>query len=376
MNDLDRRLVALDPAARAPYRHHDLEGLIARVTRQPARTRLGWRDFRLKVAGAVAASAAVTLGLIAAFEGAGPTLPVLALQGVASTPTPTFTSQIEAPAANATVTRFVAGPALVGATPHAATFELARPASFAKELTRVAIAFGVSRAHARHVGESWTTTSASGANVDVQSSAVPQWYYSSSSPAVAPATKSVLASDPVAPALLESTARRYLARLGAHYDLASPQIVATAVSTLVRGAPATVEEETLTATATLEGLATDQSVFFTVSRDDVVLDAGGPILNVAHTVRYPLRSPADGVAALNAADHAQAAASSVTLTAVSTTLASLRVAGGTIWLLPVYHYTAATRGRVTIRAVLALDPRYLRVATSAQGLSPGGVLTP
>ncbi len=379
MNEPDVRLRALDPAANEPYRHPDLESMIARITGRPARTRVGWRGFRLKLAGAVAASALVTVAAIVALENAVPSLPLLAVQGTAVGPSGFNEAQTAAPAAvAATLPHFAAGAALSRATSTGVVVEL-RPSAPGPVALRLAKAFDIARPSLSHRGRDWLVRGRSGANLDYQPAPVPQWYYSSSSPKVAPATESEVATGVPSHATLEATVTRYLARAGLAYHFATPRFTNSTVSGLSGTSPTTTDEETLTAVVTIDGVATDQTLTFTVDRHDVVLYAAGPVLAVQATYRYPLRAPAGGVTALNRARHAPGGASvSVTLTSVRTSLRAFRLVGGTTWLLPVYRYRAAGGGApLTPPAeVLAVAPRYVSIASSASGVSARGVLEP
>lgn len=377
MNGPDTRLAALDPAASDPYRHPDLESMINRITSRPATTRPGWHDFRLKVAAAVAASALVTVGAIAALEGGVASLPLLAVQGTAVGPSSFMTAQAAPAAVAPAVARFVAGPRLSRAPSTGVAVEIRSPAPRSTAL-RLATAFGIAPTSTRHHGTYWLVRGRSGASLDYQEASVPQWYYSSSSPTIAPATYSDVATGVPRHRALEATVTRYLARLGFTYRVTAPRFADMTVAGVSGTTPTMTDEETMTATVVVDGVATDQTVTFTVDRRDSVLYAAGPDLGIEARYAYPLRSPADGVAALNSARHATGDRTAVTLVAATTSLRAFRLSGHATWLLPVYGYRAATARRpsVVVASVLAVDPAYLRIARSANGLTGDGALEP
>jgi hypothetical protein len=376
VNEPDTRLAALDPAASEPYRHPDLESMINRITSRPAKAHLGWRDFRLKVAAAAATSALVTVGAIAALEGGVASPPLLAVQGTASGPL-SFNAAQAAPAAVApTAARFVAGPRLSHAASTGVALEIRSTAPRATAI-RLATDFGILPSSTRHQGADWLVRGRSGASLDYQQASVPQWYYSSSSPKVAPATESDVATGVPRHAALEATVTRYLTRLGFTYYVSAPRFADTTVSGTSGTTATTPDEETITGTVTLDGAVTDQTVTFTVNRHDAVLYATGPDVTVRARYAYPLRSPVDGVAALNTARHATSSRTTVTLVGVTTSWRAFRLGGGATWLLPVYGYRVTTgRHPPVVASVLAVDPTYFRIAHSASGLSSDGALEP
>ena len=71
MNEFEDRLRAADPAAASSYEHPDANAMISRImTRRPAARRHVLRSFQLRMAGSVAVAAALTVGGIAALDGA------------------------------------------------------------------------------------------------------------------------------------------------------------------------------------------------------------------------------------------------------------------------------------------------------------------
>ncbi len=75
MTDFEDRLRAADPAATSSYQHPDANAMISRImTRAPRARRHVLRSFQIRMAGSVALAAALTVGGIAALDGASPSL--------------------------------------------------------------------------------------------------------------------------------------------------------------------------------------------------------------------------------------------------------------------------------------------------------------
>ena len=71
MSDFDERLRAADPAAGMSYQHPNVDMMISRIeARAPLARRNVLRSFQLKMAGAATMAAVLTVGGIAALEGA------------------------------------------------------------------------------------------------------------------------------------------------------------------------------------------------------------------------------------------------------------------------------------------------------------------
>jgi hypothetical protein len=80
MTDFEERLRAADPAATSSYVHPDANAMISRImARAPRARRHVLRSFQLRMAGSVALAAALSVGGIAALDGASPSLAVFAL---------------------------------------------------------------------------------------------------------------------------------------------------------------------------------------------------------------------------------------------------------------------------------------------------------
>ena len=390
MSDFDDRLAALDPAAGRTYQHPDLEGLITRITTAPlAPRRSVWRNFELKVAWTLIAGSVVAAGAVAIFQSA-PSLATLALRSTASSHS---FAAVNVPATSPMQLYerldFTAGPGL-SPTPTTPSYALTIPADPASEAARVAAVFGLTGTPTNSNGD-WTVTGASGAALDYQTAGLPQWYYSSSTPAIAPATQSATATGPVpSPSTITADAQRYLTLLGYTYQLGSPTFSSSTQSTTAANGTTQVTQslESVSFSVMVNGVATDQTVSFSVDSHNDVAYASGPALSVGPPVDYPLQSPESGVAALNAAQASKSPASSsttpaprlvdVTLTADSVSLATYQLTNGAYWFLPVYTYsgviTQVTGPSSGTWRELAIQPSYVKAGAPSPGaITSGGV---
>jgi hypothetical protein len=287
------------------------------------------------------------------------------------------------------------------------------PRDGALEASRVAAVFGVSGTpvNTNGDGSDWTVSDPSGASLDYENTGVPQWYYSSTSPAVAPATASDSASVPVpSDATLAGDVDRYLTALGFGYSVASPDFGTSTISdTNASGGPVSVSTADVTYDVVVNGVTTDQSVNFSVNANNQVLNASGPALRVGPAANYPLQSPLAGVAALNAAQRAKYASTarpptsaagtssgsssggsssgtsaaspplvSASLTSDTISLATYQLASGALWFLPVYNYAGdvtSANGVVSSGtwSELAVDPSYVHVGASGSVVSPSQI---
>jgi len=403
VSEFDSRLAALDPVAGQAYEHSNLEDLIARVTATPrAPKRRVWRNVELKVAATLIAGSIAAAGAVAIFQSA-PGLAVLALKSSAANHN--FASA-NLPASSAVQfyerLDFTAGPGITS-TPTTPSYKLSFPANPASESTRVAAVFGVAGTPVNTSGD-WTVTGASGAALDYQTAGVPQWYYSSSTPAVAPATESASATGPVpSPAIVAADATRYLSLLGYGYGVGSPKFSSSTSSTTAANGTTQVTQSTedVTYQVVVGGVATDQTVTFSVDSHNVVVYASGPAFSVGAVVNYPLQSPVEGAAALNAtqaslfaAGNAKASSAvgssttttlapppvvDVTLNSDSVALATYQLTDGTFWFLPVSTYIgmiASTTGPTSgTWSELAIEPTYVQVGARAPGAITSGGLS-
>jgi hypothetical protein len=423
MGNIEDRLRAADPVAGRPYSHPDLDAMVSRIT-TPSTARLDpqWRLFKMRMASAVAFASLVTLGAVVTLQGAGPSLPILAF-GAASTAAPS--------AANSTMMinekfQFTAGPNLSSAPSLGAAYRLQLPRDSAGEVSRLASIFHVSGAP-RNVGgdrTDWIVTDPAGDTLEYETyDGVPDWYYTSaSSMASSPATggptisgaSGLAAGDgaggPVpAHSTLENDVERYLAKLNYGYSLAHPTFSTEAASSDSDSTTTTSDEETVSYVVVVNGAPTNQSAQFTVDSSNGVVNASGPAFGVGSGTNYPLQSPVDGVAMLNAQQAQQFGAVTdtvkqegtngggyvgapgsmpptttgtsspplvtVSLVGVTLTLATYRLHDGSAWLIPVYSYTgtaASDHGGSYSGdwSTVAIDPTYVHLDTTSTGTSP------
>jgi hypothetical protein len=389
MGDVEDRLAALDPAAGQPYQHRNLDALISRITAEPRQaTRRLWHNIELKIAGTLVVGSLVAAGTIALVQGVAPSLPALALQNVAGTK---FAVAAEAPKAGPMQPyaeyHFNADD-LSTNTPASPSYRLAIPANAAHEAAIIASVFGVagSPVNTNGDGSDWTVNGAAGAALDYENTGVPQWYYSSTSPAIAPATAS---STPVNPlpseAVVAADAQRYLAEIGFSYTIASPNFSTSTTSSVAANGTSQVTSSTedVAYSVVVGGVETDQTVSFSVGQNNVLAYASGPAFDVGTSAAYPLESPVAGVAQLNAAQKAKFASAAtstaaappvidVTLSDDTISFQTYELTDGTWWLLPVYHYQGAFTGTTGAASTgtweqLAIDPSYVQVNNNAAG---------
>jgi hypothetical protein len=389
MSDINDRLAALDPAALDPYHARDLDRMISRIVASSpsgAARSTWWQRVQVRIAGTLILGTAIGVSTLAAVQG-GPSLTALAIQANVKSDPGVFAS---ANAVEIQETKFAPTPSLtssnsarLSSTP---SFELSTPKDGAREAVRLASAFHLVGT-LQHHGHDWTVGSSSGASFDYQtSSAPPQWYYSSSTPKIAPATasSSVYVTMP-RHATLAKDARRYLRRLGFNYSVVSPVYTESSVSTTnSKGAPRLQGQEQVTFRVAVHGIKTDQLVIFSVDAHNAVIYAQGPAFKVKSGTNYPLEGPLGGVNSLNALERrafprpslgASAAGPALLhakLASVSISLATFRLKNGTTWLLPLYTYSGstATNNKATTRtwSEIAIAPSYVK-------LSPSGALS-
>ncbi len=394
MGDFDDRLAALDPAAGQPYQHRNLDALISKITAEPRHTpRRLWRNIELKVAGTLIAGSLVAAATVALVQGAAPTLPTLALASVKGAQ---FSVSAEAPAAGPLqpyAEYNFSGDALSTNAPSSLSYRLSLPRDGAKEASHIASVFGVegSARSSSSAHSDWMVKSATGSALDYENSGVPQWYYSSTSPAIAPATKS---STPVNPlpsqATVAADVQRYLALLGFDYGVASPNFsTSTTSSVAINGSSqVTSSTEDVTYTVIIGGLSTDQTVSFSVGQDNVLAYASGPAFDVGPSYRYPLEAPVAGVAQLNAAQKAEFATTgggasatsgppvlNVALNSDALSLGTYELTDGSWWFLPIFHYQGTFTGTSGVASTgtwneLAIEPSYVTLNPGVASTTP------
>jgi hypothetical protein len=331
MSDFEERLRAADPAAQSSYEHPDPNAMISRIMAQAPRARRHvLRSFQLRMAGSVAVAAALTVGGIAALEGASPNLAVFALaatQHRSVAPQSTVHKTVSAGYAAALPTNngpmrvyeefdFSAGPDLSASEGSGAAYEMSLPTSAKAEDARLATIFGVSGTpvDTNSDGQDFTVTDATGDYVDYETyDTVPQWSYSVAIPS-APNTSSTT-SEGVNVAMpsqdtVNGDVQSYLGQMGYGYQVTDPQFSESNNVLTSPGQPTvTTNEEQATYGVTADGVLTDQSLQITVDQNNNLVSASGPAFSVMPGVSYPLQSPAAGVEVLEAAQQAQFASS-------------------------------------------------------------------
>ena len=404
MNEFEDRLRAADPAARSSYVHPDENAMISRImARAPRSRRHVLRSFQLRMAGSVAVAAALTVGGIAALDGASPSLAVFALAAPhsrsaigATKPGNRFGSANRAALPMMRIFEdfnFSAGPDLSTAAGTGAAYELQLPTSASAEDARIAAIFGVtgSPVDQNNDGQDFVTTDPSGNFVEYETyDAVPQWSYSVAIPQ-APNTSSTTSDGTTVQMPSQSTVngdvQNYLGQLGYNYQVTDPQFSTSNNVVTSPGQPTvTTNQEQATYSVVVDGQVTDQYFDFTVDQNNNVVSADGPAFNALPAVNYPLQSPAAGVAALEAAQQSQFAANgystgsgsgsnasgtstpptptptpaatatptttptddttTTTVPVVNVTLddetisyQTYQLTDGTVWMLPIYNYT-------------------------------------
>jgi hypothetical protein len=378
MSDINDRLAALDPAASNPYQTRNLDEMISRITATPsgAARSTWWQRVQLRIAGALILGSLVGATTFVLVDN-GASLPVLAIQNLAQhRPTAFGSSDTMQPYEEIV---FAPGASLSTSSISTSSYQLQIPASGATEAARVASIFGVSGTPL-DVSSSWTVTSPSGASIDYETAGLPQWYYSSSTPAIAPATASSSATA-VMPshATLTADAQGYLAKLAYGYDVSSPDFsTSTSSTTAQNGTQSSQSQEEVSYVVTVNGLATDQTVSFSVDSNNDLVYAQGPAFRVAPGTSYPLQSPVTGVSTLNATERAAYPASTgasaqgppivhATLSSAAVSLATYQLKDGSTWLLPLYTYSGSVSQQDGTTSSgtwseLALAPSYVHIS--------------
>lgn len=383
MSDVTDRLAALDPAGPDPYHPRNLDQMISRIVASSpsgAAHSTWWQRVQVRVAATLILGTAIGAGTLALVEG-GPTLASLAIQTTIAPHPGTFgaTNAVQ----SLERTYFIAATSLASSSSsspsRSLSFQLHIPKDSARVALRLASAFHVVGT-LHHRGSDWTVRSAAGASLDYQTSgAAPQWYYSSTTPPIAPATASS-STDVVLPshATLITDARAYLTLLGLHYSVSSPVYTESTVSTRARAAQA---EEEVSYTVNVRGVPTDQTVSFSVNAHNALLYAQGPAFEVGPGTDYPLQSPLEGVSTLNSIEHTASSGPKVgasasepatlraRLTSATISLATFQLTNGARWLLPLYTYSgrvAQSGGAPTNRtwSEIAIVPSYTRLSLS------------
>jgi hypothetical protein len=362
----------------------DLDAMISRIVATPACAQSArWQRLQARLAGGLIAATLATALALVATQGA-PSLPALAIQRSLTGPSASFATELPMNAYENL--HFSAGPKISALALSIASYKLDLPASAKAESARLAAIFGISGASKGRGDGTWTVTSTSGSVLNYDDAGVPQWYYSSTSPKVAPAEESGSVSISIAMpshAIVESDVRHVVRELGYNYALGSPSFsTATASTTTPDGAPLTVYSETASYSVIIHGTPTDQSMSFTVDPANALLYAEGPAFLVGRGVNYPLQSPLSGIAALRTAEKHSFAASAkppaakATVTSDAVSLAPYQLKSGALWLLPLYTYSGSITGAKSgaparTWSELAVEPSYVAGSSATtEGLSP------
>jgi len=321
MSDFEDRLRAADPAAAISYEHPDANAMISRIMAQAPRARRHvLRSFQLRMGGSVALAAALTVGGIAALEGAAPSFAVFSLAAAKhSAPAGFSASNTKFGTANVPGTmmriyeefNFTAGSDLSANAGTAAAYQLQLPTSASAEVARLAAIFGVTGTpvDTNSDGQDFTVTDANGNFVGYQTyGTVPQWSYSEAIPQ-APDTSSTTSDGTTVPMPSQSTVngdvQNYLSQFGYGYQVTDPQFSTSNNVTTSPGQPTvTTNQEQATYGVTVDGQTTDQYLDFTVDANNNLVSADGPAFSVMPAVDYPLQSPAAGVEVLEAQQQA------------------------------------------------------------------------
>jgi hypothetical protein len=380
MSDLNDRLAALDPAAHRPYEARNLDQMISRIVASSpsgAARSTWWQRVQLRIAATLILGTVVGAGSVALLQGGAGLAPLAIQTNVARHPGTFNTTEVP----QFEETNFVLAATLKPSSPASPSFKLSIPQHSAHEALRLASAFGVVGAVHRS-GDDWTVTGSSGASLDYQTSgAAPQWYYSSTTPKIAPATASS-SVDVAMPShtALNRDALGYLKRLGFDYAVASPVYSESTLSTTgANGAQVSLGEEEVSYTVTVHRLDTDQTVSFSVDAHNALLYAQGPAFELSSGTNYPLQTPLEGVNALNSMERSTLSSPAVgtsaggpamvhaKITSESISLATFRLRNGTSWLLPLYTYSGSVAQKGGPPAAgtwseIAIQPSYVRLS--------------
>jgi hypothetical protein len=386
MSDVYDRLAALDPAAGDPYRARNLDDMISRViasSPSSAARSTWWQKVQLRIAGTLILGTLVGAGTVAIVAG-GPSFAPLAIQAHVAPHPGAFAAEnavqlYEETSFAPSASLQSSSSSLPSAIP---SFKLSVPKDIVGETAHLASVFRVT-GPVRHHGDDWTVKSPSGASFDYQtSSAAPQWYYSSTTPKVAPATASSFV-DVVMPshATLDRDVHGSLARLGFNYSVTRPVYSESTVSSIdAKGAPRSQSQEGVMYEVSVGGVLTDQTVNFVVDPHNTLVYAQGPAFDVSAGTDYPLQSVVAGVNTLNSIERTDAASPAVgasaarpgivraKITSASISLATFRLKDGTSWLLPLYTYSgrATKNGHGATAATwseIAVEPSYVQLSS-------------
>ena len=346
MTDFEERLRAADPAATSSYVHPDANAMISRImARAPRARRHVLRSFQLRMAGSVALAAALSVGGIAALDGASPSLAVFALAAPhsraavgAKVPGAQFsTSQVPTSGVMRIYEEFnfSAGPDLGVNAGTGAAYELTLPVSASAEAARLAGIFGVSGTPVdqNNDGQDFLVTDPSGDTVEYETyGTVPQWSYSVAIPQTAGTSSTTSDGTTVAmpsDSTVNGDVANYLGQLGYNYQVTDPQFSTSNNVVTSPGQPTvTTNEKEATYSVTVDGQVTDQYLDITVDQNNNLVSMDGPAFSAMPAVNYPLQSPAAGVGVLEAAQQSYFAANGASASGSSTTGVGAGSSGG------------------------------------------------
>ena len=381
------------------------------------------------MAGSVAIAAALTVGGIAALEGAAPSFAVFSLAAAKHSPPAGFSAsntKLGATYSPGMMMRiyeefnFTAGSDLSANAGTGAAYQLQLPTSASTEDARLAAIFGVtgSPVDQNNDGQDFTVTDANGNFVEYETyETVPQWSYSVAIPQ-APGTSSTTSDGTTVSKPSQSTVngdvQNYLSQFGYGYQVTDPQFSTSNNVTSSPGQPTvTTNEEQATYRVTVDGQTTDQYLDYTVDANNNLVSADGPAFSVMPALNYPLQSPAAGVEVLEAQQQAYFAPTAgsnsssgpspatppstssdtsntttttpsgppivdVTLDNETISYQTYQLTDGSVWMLPVYNYTGVVNNTdgssyTGTWSTIAVDPTYIQVSTSSSGgINPGG----
>lgn len=374
MNDHERdplvRLRAIDPAAGATYEHADISAMFDRVTARPRLERVSFaRGFRVRITGAVAAAALVSLGGIAIMETAVPSLSVLAIGassngGRSSFATSLPNTQIQTPSATSgpqisSDVTFVAGPGLSSVGENAPSYVLTPAGSFSALSVRIARVLGAAGTSSARAGADsyWTIGATCGKSVSFWSDeAELNWEFTNSDSFGGPCARpGADATGPTGGVGDADALARSLSLLD-HLGVTGPFGTAT-----YQRAP-NGEGSTWTTVSipwVVGGPGSGFEFDVTLSGVGDVVAADGVDVTVTRSVAYPLISPVAGVAELNGVERTP----STTGTTTAPTIPPGVNPGGP--MIPASTTATINPGGPMIPVSPAADPTIAPPATSS-----------
>lgn len=392
MSDVIARLQAADPLAGQPYEHPNLSSVITNITRTPRVATSVWRRFQLRFCAAVTGTTLVTVGAIAALQGAGSSLPILNF----AAPVPVsgvFSAAAVAPVSStsATIHFTLTNSALdvvTGAHPaptptSALAFKLAPLGQPGAEASRIAHVFGLSAASSKIAPGTWRVQGAHGM-LTYLDTPLATWTF------VRPVRTLTVHLGSTGSANLRALAATLNAALGFDDQLGVPTVTTRALTITINQSAVVIHTTKLDFPVLAHGTHTSLSTSFSFSSSGALLGASGPAFSLSSSYNYPVVSPRDGVRLLNdhqltplpsSSTNVRSLATSpqfstthhATFTRAKLSLNAFRLRGGTVWLVPVYNFSGTVDGQPTTLSLLALAPHFLSNAASATPLVGGAL---